>query len=193
MRIVFFDLEEEGLLGSRHFVKSMKKDSVAGIINLDTLQGGDTLFYGPAAGVEHDKLNHTMRAVCAEPISPASSRRRSPRATTSAFTAAACRAFHWRSCRATMRITLADVERRDTPESTRLRAGSPADNSYAGGPAGEARSQGAGDCVQRRRGSAAPARRRSALSRLGGDLAQRLLEHLDGLSALDQVLVIDDD
>jgi Zn-dependent M28 family amino/carboxypeptidase len=65
VRIVFFDLEEEGLVGSRYFVKSMKKDSVAGMINLDTLQGGDTLFYGPAAGVEHDKLNRTMRAVCA--------------------------------------------------------------------------------------------------------------------------------
>jgi Zn-dependent M28 family amino/carboxypeptidase len=64
VRFVFFDLEEEGLVGSRYFVKSLKKDSVAGMINLDTLQAGDTLFYGPASGVEHDKLNRTMRAVC---------------------------------------------------------------------------------------------------------------------------------
>lgn len=64
VRFVFFDLEEEGLVGSRYFVKSMKKDTVAGMINLDTLQGGDTLFYGPASGLEHEKLFRTMRAVC---------------------------------------------------------------------------------------------------------------------------------
>jgi aminopeptidase S len=64
VRFVFFDLEEEGLFGSRQFVSSMKKDSVAAMINLDTLQGGDTLIYGPAAGVEHEKLNRAMRAVC---------------------------------------------------------------------------------------------------------------------------------
>jgi Zn-dependent M28 family amino/carboxypeptidase len=65
VRFVFFDLEEEGLIGSRHFVSLLKKDSVAGMINLDTLQGGDTLFYGPSAGVEHDELNQELRAVCA--------------------------------------------------------------------------------------------------------------------------------
>jgi Zn-dependent M28 family amino/carboxypeptidase len=65
VRFVFFDLEEEGLIGSQQFVSSMKKDSVAVMINLDTLQGGDTLIYGPAAGVEHEKLNRAMRAVCA--------------------------------------------------------------------------------------------------------------------------------
>ena len=65
VRFVFFDLEEEGLIGSRHFVSLLKKDSVAGMINLDTLQGGDTLFYGPSAGVEHDELNRELRAVCA--------------------------------------------------------------------------------------------------------------------------------
>jgi len=65
VRFVFFDLEEEDLIGSRYFVSSLQKDSVAAMINLDTLQGGDTLFYGPAAGVEHEQLNRTMRAVCA--------------------------------------------------------------------------------------------------------------------------------
>jgi Zn-dependent M28 family amino/carboxypeptidase len=64
VRFVFFDLEEEGLVGSRYFVQTLPKDSVAGMINLDTLQGGDTLFYGPTAGGEHEKLNRTLRAVC---------------------------------------------------------------------------------------------------------------------------------
>jgi Zn-dependent M28 family amino/carboxypeptidase len=64
VRFVFFDLEEQGLLGSRHFASSAAKDGVVAMINADTLQGGDTLIYGPAANVEQDQLNRAMRAVC---------------------------------------------------------------------------------------------------------------------------------
>ena len=64
VRFVFFDLEEQGLIGSRHFANSPAKDGVVAMINLDTLQGGDTLIYGPAAAVEHERLNREMRAVC---------------------------------------------------------------------------------------------------------------------------------
>jgi Zn-dependent M28 family amino/carboxypeptidase len=64
VRFVFFDLEEQGLLGSRHFANSAAKDGVVAMINVDTLQGGDTLIYGPAAKVEHERLFRAMRKTC---------------------------------------------------------------------------------------------------------------------------------
>ena len=159
VRIVFFDLEEEGLVGSRHFVKSMQKDSVAGMINLDTLQGGDTLFYGPAGRRRARQAEpHDARGLCRGRFRvrrvggvPAERRHQlSPRRRAEHFTRGPAR----QRCAS----ALADVERRRARRNrARLRAGSPADDSHAGGPAGEARSQGSGDCVQRRRGSAAPA------------------------------------
>lgn len=64
VHFVFFDMEEEGLVGSRHFTQSASRGGVTAMINVDTLQGGDALIYGPAAGVEHERLNREMRAVC---------------------------------------------------------------------------------------------------------------------------------
>jgi aminopeptidase S len=65
VRFMFFDLEEQGLVGSRHFANSPAKAGVAAMINVDTLQGGDTVIYGPAADVRHERLYREMRAVCA--------------------------------------------------------------------------------------------------------------------------------
>jgi len=64
VRFVFFDMEEEGLVGSHFFTQSPLKDGVTAMINLDTLYGGNTLIYGPAAGVEHEQVNAAMRVVC---------------------------------------------------------------------------------------------------------------------------------
>jgi len=65
VRFMFFDLEEQGLVGSRHFASSPAKAGVAAMINVDTLQGGDTVIYGPAGDVGHERLYREMRAVCA--------------------------------------------------------------------------------------------------------------------------------
>ena len=62
VQFVFFDLEEQGLLGSQHFVETTDTASVAAMINLDIAGYGDTLLYGPEAS---NALIATLRAVCA--------------------------------------------------------------------------------------------------------------------------------
>lgn len=47
VRIVFFDMEEQGMVGSRHFVGSLNPTRVAAAINLDVVAAGDTVVFGP--------------------------------------------------------------------------------------------------------------------------------------------------
>ena len=62
--VVFFDMEELGLVGSRHYADSPQIDSVVAMINLDTLQGGSTVIYGPTADTESQDIDRHMRQVC---------------------------------------------------------------------------------------------------------------------------------
>ena len=66
IRIVFFDLEERGLLGSRHLVSTIAPDAVAGMINLDIAGYGDTIIYGPSANRGNAPLFAALHHVCTD-------------------------------------------------------------------------------------------------------------------------------
>lgn len=65
VQFVFFDLEEVGLVGSRHFVNSPLIDGALAMINMDTLHGADTLIYGPASHSGNDVLYRALARICA--------------------------------------------------------------------------------------------------------------------------------
>ena len=68
LRIVFFDQEELGLLGSKAFVAALKPADVAAIaadINVDIVAYGDTLVFGGGKGEANDPLVRALLRVCA--------------------------------------------------------------------------------------------------------------------------------
>jgi Zn-dependent M28 family amino/carboxypeptidase len=66
IRIVFFDAEEIGLLGSRSYLARHEGDRIASAVNLDVNGYGDTLFYGPTAAEGNQTVHEAIAAVCAE-------------------------------------------------------------------------------------------------------------------------------
>jgi Zn-dependent M28 family amino/carboxypeptidase len=62
VRIVFFDMEEIGLTGSRHFASLLDKASVAAMVNVDIAGYGDTILSGAAPGAE--SLRQSLARVC---------------------------------------------------------------------------------------------------------------------------------
>ena len=65
IQVVFFDLEELGLLGSAHFASTIGRDRVDAMVNLDIVGYGDTLIYGPAAAAGNDTVYGAVRDACA--------------------------------------------------------------------------------------------------------------------------------
>ena len=65
VRIVFFDMEELGLVGSRAFVESLDPAEVAAMINVDVVGYGDTLLYGPQATSPDGSPAHLLQQACA--------------------------------------------------------------------------------------------------------------------------------
>jgi Zn-dependent M28 family amino/carboxypeptidase len=63
VRIVFFDMEEIGLAGSRHFASVVDKAGVAAMVNVDIAGYGDTILSGAAPGAE--SLRQSLARVCA--------------------------------------------------------------------------------------------------------------------------------
>lgn len=63
VRIVLFDMEEEGLLGSKEFV-AHDKERIAAMVNVDIAGYGDTLLIGTAAS--YPPVQRAVRRVCAE-------------------------------------------------------------------------------------------------------------------------------
>jgi hypothetical protein len=63
VRIVFFDLEENGLQGSRHFAASVDRASVRAMINVDIAGYGDTILSG-ASGPATAPLRAALARVC---------------------------------------------------------------------------------------------------------------------------------
>ena len=65
VHVVFFDMEELGLLGSRAYVQSLEPAPGAVMVNVDIVAYGDTLLYGPGdLSPEHPLAGHVHR-VCA--------------------------------------------------------------------------------------------------------------------------------
>jgi hypothetical protein len=65
IRMVFFDMEELGLLGSAHYVKSLDS-KVAAAVNVDIAGYGDTLIFGPGKGEGNAEVYGAMWRTCAE-------------------------------------------------------------------------------------------------------------------------------
>lgn len=61
---VFFDREEVGLVGSRHYASSLAAGSVAAMVNVDVAAYGDTVFYGHTTH-GHTTLYDAITDVCA--------------------------------------------------------------------------------------------------------------------------------
>jgi hypothetical protein len=66
LRVVFFDLEESGLLGSAQFAASLTPGTVAAMVNLDVQGYGDTVLFGPASNPGNAAPYASMHRVCAE-------------------------------------------------------------------------------------------------------------------------------
>ena len=66
VRIVWFDMEELGLLGSERYVQAHAGDGLAGMLNFDVNGYGDTLLFGPTPRQESAALRRSLLRVCAE-------------------------------------------------------------------------------------------------------------------------------
>lgn len=66
VRILFFDQEEIGLLGSKAYAASKKPGEVAAAVNLDIAGHGDTLAYGTGKGEASAPVIRGVERVCAE-------------------------------------------------------------------------------------------------------------------------------
>lgn len=64
VRVVLFDLEEAGLLGSQAYVQA-DAARVAAMINVDVVVGDETLMYGPTSQEGNDTVYRSLRVACA--------------------------------------------------------------------------------------------------------------------------------
>lgn len=65
VHVVFFDMEELGLLGSRAYVQAFDRAPGAVMVNLDIVGYGDTLLYGPGDLSPEHRLPARVHRVCA--------------------------------------------------------------------------------------------------------------------------------
>ena len=65
IRIVFFDMEENNLTGSKAFVAGLDRSRVAAMVNIDIAGYGDTVMAGPATAVGSEPLHLALARVCA--------------------------------------------------------------------------------------------------------------------------------
>lgn len=66
VRILFFDQEEIGLLGSKAYAAGKKPGEVAAAVNLDVAGYGDTVAYGTGKGEASAPVVQALERVCAE-------------------------------------------------------------------------------------------------------------------------------
>jgi peptidase M28-like protein len=65
VRIVWFDMEELGLLGSAHYVEAHAADRTSAMLNFDINAYGDTVAFGPPAGGGSARLQRAAVQACA--------------------------------------------------------------------------------------------------------------------------------
>lgn len=65
VRIVLFDLEEIGLIGSGAYVRNADKDRIAAMVNVDVIADDGVLMYGPTSHDGNDVVYRSLRLVCA--------------------------------------------------------------------------------------------------------------------------------
>jgi Zn-dependent M28 family amino/carboxypeptidase len=65
IQIVFFDMEEAGLQGSKHFASSLDRATIRVMVNVDIAGYGDTILSGPTAAAGTEGLHQALSRVCA--------------------------------------------------------------------------------------------------------------------------------
>ncbi len=65
VRVVLFDLEEIGLLGSHAYVQDEDKDRIAAMVNVDVVADDGVLMYGPTSHDGNEVVYRSLRVVCA--------------------------------------------------------------------------------------------------------------------------------
>jgi Zn-dependent M28 family amino/carboxypeptidase len=65
VRVVLFDLEEVGLLGSQAYIAAEGAERVAAMVNVDIAAHGDAIVYGPASHNGNTQVYREFRQVCA--------------------------------------------------------------------------------------------------------------------------------
>jgi Zn-dependent M28 family amino/carboxypeptidase len=65
VRVVLFDLEEVGLLGSQAYIAAEGAERVAAMVNVDIAAHGDAIVYGPASHTGNTQVYREFRQVCA--------------------------------------------------------------------------------------------------------------------------------
>jgi hypothetical protein len=65
VRFVFFDMEELGLVGSKHFVDAADTTRIAAAVNVDVAGYGDTIAFGPTASGRAGFLAPLLQQRCA--------------------------------------------------------------------------------------------------------------------------------
>ena len=65
VRVVWFDMEELGLIGSAQYVKQHATDRIAAMINFDINAYGDTVIFGPSGRPESAAVRRAFVQTCA--------------------------------------------------------------------------------------------------------------------------------
>ena len=65
LRIVWFDMEELGLLGSARYVQQHASDRIVAMLNLDINAYGTTVVFGPSERTDYAALRRTFVQICA--------------------------------------------------------------------------------------------------------------------------------
>ena len=65
VRVVLFDLEESGLLGSRAWVQDEDLDRIAAMVNVDVVVSDGILMYGPTSHDGNEAVYRSLRIACA--------------------------------------------------------------------------------------------------------------------------------
>lgn len=66
LRIVWFDMEEIGLLGSAHYAKAHASDRIRAMLNFDINAYGDTVLFGPWEQAVNASLRRSLVLTCAD-------------------------------------------------------------------------------------------------------------------------------
>jgi Zn-dependent M28 family amino/carboxypeptidase len=65
VKVVWFDMEELGLIGSERYAKQHAADGISAMLNFDINAYGDTILYGPSGRAENARLRRTFVETCA--------------------------------------------------------------------------------------------------------------------------------
>lgn len=68
VKVIWFDMEELGLIGSRRYLTAYGTDRPAAMLNLDVNGYGDTVLYGPSERDESRGLRRHLLNVCAAQV-----------------------------------------------------------------------------------------------------------------------------